>query len=489
MTADSSALRPAPRPTRPAAAPVSAPRGGRFSLKGGVRHVAGISAALVGTQAVTGILGLLYWAVAARLTSVTAVGVAGAATSLMLLLGSFGMLGLGTLLIAEIPRTDPATRRLLVRTALVVAGVASTVFGALVAIGVGSLGLTDLSSIATPFNVVDFAIGTGITGLCMVLDQAVLVVGLSRVQLERNTLASVAKIVILIGLVYAGRRSGMDIFLSWTLGNLVSLGLVAMRTRVRTSVVTARAVGRRLVDLGLLRRLARSAASHHALNLMLQAPMLLLSVVVAAVLSAEANGYFSTARSIAGFVFVLPFSITIALFASAQGRERELAQRMRFTIPFGIAASLVADAVLWPLGPTVLSAFGHSYSVEALTTLRVLVLAGLPFVIKDHFVALRRTQNRTGNAAVIALLGAVFELVAAVIGAKVGGTVGLCSFWVGALAVEAVLLTGPILRAARAPAPVDPPPPPALHRRPRPGPRHRRPLPVPHDQRAVGVAS
>jgi O-antigen/teichoic acid export membrane protein len=460
---------------------------GRLQLKGGAGPVATIAAALVGTQAVTGVLGLVYWAVAARLTSVSAVGVAGATTSLMLLLGSFGMLGLGTLLISEIPRTDPRARRVLVRTSLVVAGVTSAVLGGLVAVVVGSFDISGLSTVGSTFNVVDFAVGTGVTGLCMVLDQAVLVVGLSKLQLERNTVASVAKIVFLVGLVYAGRTSGMDIFLSWTLGNVVSLGIVAVRTRVPGAAWRmSRDAARRLVDLSLLRRLARSAASHHALNLMLQAPLLLLSVVVAAVLSAEANGYFSTARSVAGFVFLLPFSVTIALFASAQGREHEIAQRMRVTIPFGIAASLLADLVLFPLGPTVLSLFGGSYSVEALTTLRILVLAGLPFVIKDHFVALRRTQNRTGNAAVIALAGAVFELVAAVVGAKVDGTVGLCSFWVGALVIEAVLLTGPIIRAARRPNPPRAP----QHRRPTPGrtARRRRPMPGPQQPVTAGVS-
>ncbi|MBE7187705.1 lipopolysaccharide biosynthesis protein [Jatrophihabitans endophyticus] len=417
----------------------------RIDLHSGARKVAVISASLVGTQAVTSLLGLVYWALAARQSSVAAVGIAGAAVSLMLLLGSVGMLGLGTLLIAELPKTRGGSRRRLVRSALVVSGLASALIGAVVAVGLGATGSASLASLGSPFNVVDFAVGTGLTGLTMVLDQAVLVVGRSNVQLERNTVASVVKIGALALLAVAGHTAGMDIFLAWTIGNLVSLVLVAARFRVRTDGPR----DRRLIDLRIVRGLARSAASHHALNLMLQAPILLLSVVVALVLTAEDNGYFSTARSIAGFVFVLPFSVTIALFAAAGGRADELTARMKFTIPFGLAASLAADVVLFPLGPTVLAAFGHSYSVEALTTLRVLALAGLPFVIKDHFVALRRVQNRTGNAAVAALGGAVFELASAVVGAKVDGTVGLCAFWVGALAVEAVVLGVAIRRSVR----------------------------------------
>src|SRR6478752_8286249 len=66
---------------------------------GGLRRVAGITASLVGTQAFTSVLGLVFWTLAARRFSVADVGVAGAAVAMMMLLGSFGSLGLGTLLI------------------------------------------------------------------------------------------------------------------------------------------------------------------------------------------------------------------------------------------------------------------------------------------------------------------------------------------------------------------------------------------------------
>ena len=69
----------------------------------GFGRIAGISASLVGTQAFTSVLGLLFWALAAREFVTTEVGVAGAAVALMMLLGSLGSLGLGTVLIARLP--------------------------------------------------------------------------------------------------------------------------------------------------------------------------------------------------------------------------------------------------------------------------------------------------------------------------------------------------------------------------------------------------
>src|SRR5438132_14361150 len=59
---------------------------------------------LVGTTAVTSMLGFVYWWLAARQYPPEAVGFASAAISAMTLLGTFAMLGLGTLLLGELPQ-------------------------------------------------------------------------------------------------------------------------------------------------------------------------------------------------------------------------------------------------------------------------------------------------------------------------------------------------------------------------------------------------
>src|SRR5881227_2001050 len=59
---------------------------------------------LVGTTAVTSVLGFVYWWLAAREFPPEVIGIASASISAMMLLGNFCMLGLGTLLITELPR-------------------------------------------------------------------------------------------------------------------------------------------------------------------------------------------------------------------------------------------------------------------------------------------------------------------------------------------------------------------------------------------------
>ena len=66
--------------------------------------VLGPSASLVGTTVVTSVLGFAYWWAAARMAPIHEVGAATAVISAVTLLGTIGMFGFGTMLIAEAGR-------------------------------------------------------------------------------------------------------------------------------------------------------------------------------------------------------------------------------------------------------------------------------------------------------------------------------------------------------------------------------------------------
>jgi O-antigen/teichoic acid export membrane protein len=413
----------------------------------GFGRIAGISASLLGTQAFTSVLGLLFWALAARQFITTDVGVAGAAVAMMMLLGTLGSLGLGTVLIARLPGVATEDRRVLVRTSLVAAGTAGTVLGIVVpALAVHVFGATNLAPIAgSIWPLLGLALATGLTSVVIVLDQAVLTIGLGTLQLERNITSSAVKVVALLALGLAGVPGGMTILLAWTIGNLLSLPLVSWRTR------GGRAAGahRRLVEPAMLRGIGRLAVSHHALNVSIQAALQLLPVLVIVLVSARANAAFNSAIMLSGFVFALPYAVSVGLFAAARGDESEIVRRMRLTIPFGLAVSATASLVLFPLAGPLLHIFGPQYAADGTVLLRLIVLAGIPFVVKDHFIALKRVQGRTTQALAVTVAFLVVELAAATTGGLVGGAVGLTVGWLCVLAVEALVLTVPLVRAYR----------------------------------------
>lgn len=207
--------------------------------------------------------------------------------------------------------------------------------------------------------------------------------------------------------------------------------------------------GRRIVEPKLFRGIGRLALSHNALNVSIQAALLVLPVLVTVLVSARANASFNAAIMLAGFVFALPYAISVGLFAAARGDESEVLTRMRLTIPFGLVVSAAADLVIFPLAGPLLHIFGQTYAADGTMLLRLVVLAGLPFVVKDHFIALRRVQGRTTQALAVTTAFLVFELAGAAFGAYVNGVIGLCVGWLAVLAVEAVVLAVPLLLAFR----------------------------------------
>ena len=76
---------------------------------------------LIGTWGVTSGLGFVYWWLAARVFVPQEVGIGSAAISVMTLLGTICMMGLGTLLITELPRQRENAGSLLSTSLIVVA--------------------------------------------------------------------------------------------------------------------------------------------------------------------------------------------------------------------------------------------------------------------------------------------------------------------------------------------------------------------------------
>src|SRR3954467_957900 len=83
---------------------------------------------LFATTLVTSLLGFVYWWVAARWFPPDSIGIAAASISAMMLLGQICVLGLGTLLITELPR-QPDKAGSLISTALTVVGTVGVCVG------------------------------------------------------------------------------------------------------------------------------------------------------------------------------------------------------------------------------------------------------------------------------------------------------------------------------------------------------------------------
>lgn len=398
------------------------------------------AAALVSTSIVTSGLGFIYWAVAARAFAATDVGESATAIAAMSLIAPFTVLGFGTVLVTQLPAMRGG-RAELVATAAVVAGVVGTVVALVCAFALPS-DFLGLPGIGRDVGItVLFITGVATQGIGYLLDQALLSLIGGGMQLGRNTIQAIVKLVLLIVMALALARFGsLSIFASWFLANIVSVLAVTIVLMRRYRVTVRRIMPR----LSVLRGLHFDAAKHHMLNIALFTPFFAMPILANVILGSEQAAYLYATWSVAGFLFYVPIALATALFASGSRDSRTFVMEFRFTLRSALLICTAANLAILLLGQWVLHIFGAEYAANGRTALILMCLGGFGLIIKDHHVALARVTGTVGREAILIGALGLGELVGAAIGASRGGLTGLGLGWLAAVVLEA-LVCGPLV--------------------------------------------
>lgn len=399
---------------------------------------------LAGTTVITSLFGFIYWWLAARYYPADSVGLASAGTSAMMLLGSIASLGLGTLLIGELPKRI-GERTPLILFALTVALVSGGILGLLFTILIPwidqELGLLVIGLLPA----VLFIAAVIFTTMASVLDDAFIGMLHSDLQFKRNAIFAVSKLIILfIAALVVGNRSGHVIFLTWMLGILLSFSvLVPFLGRI----VHIKRLRR--LDRNLILSLGRTALKHHLTNISFQIPYFGLPLIVAVLLSTRMNAFFYMAWMISGFSQIGVTAFTTVLYAIGSKEPEKLDQAVRSTMQFSFIVCLLLCGGLFILAPFVLQFFGPDYAENATTSLRILLIGTFPMIIKDHFISISRIQQQLDRVTRLIFIGSALEVLFAWLGGWLGSLVGVCLGWVLAVMLEAALMIRPVLQAMR----------------------------------------
>lgn len=398
--------------------------------------ILGMFAALASAQLVSAVAGFAFWLLAARLVPPGQLGTAAAGLAAVTLLAPLTSLGLGTLLVVELPGHPRGDALRMLRTAVLLLVGVGALAALLCVLGAGLLPETADGPLARvlgdPWLAVLFVLVAGTTTATAVLDQAVLGIGRPGVQVTRNAIASVGRFPVLLGLALAGDVGARGLLLAWLVPLVLSLGVTLVQVRPPRAEPGS-------AHLATLLRYWRSALAHHALGLALASGPLVVPVIAGALLTPVDNAHFTISWMVATFVFIPPYMLATALFAStaSQGMAR-FATSMRRTLPLALGLS----AVLWlgtlAGGDLVAHAFGSSYGDHSGHLLSLLALGGLWMVVKDHLVAQYRVQRRLGFATGLAVVSVAFEASGAALGGHLGGADGIALGWLAAAAAQAV---------------------------------------------------
>lgn len=401
------------------------------------------SAAVATGNLIAAALGFVYWWYAARSFPTAAVGLAAANISIMGLMGMLGEAGLGILLVGD-TLLHRGREQGLIAAALLSALVASGACGLVyVAVAEPLLG-SSLGLAATPATAALFVCGCALTGVALVLDQAFSGLLRSSLAMARNAAFSVTKLALLPAMAAVGIGLGSDaqgLVLAWVIGLAVSVGLIGWAGWRGGVVVPA------VPDFALLARLMRRVVDHHLLNLVTQAPGLILPLIVSLLISPAANAVFYPAWMVISVAAMVPTALTGVVYTVGMAEPETIRHRLGLSLAISAASALATGLFLLLFAQTFLAAFNPTYPALAGTSLNFLGFGLFGVVVKHHYITVVRLQNRMRQASLHFALVGVFELALAAGGIAVGGLTGLTLGWVLAQLVLGAVMLPPILAA------------------------------------------
>src|SRR5215471_16311826 len=410
---------------------------------------------LAAKQGATAVLGLVYWAVATHLFSARDVGLAAAASSTALFLAAIGALGIPLLLLAELESIPAPARRVTFSTGMYISCLTVLILSLGTLVLSPFLGASLRIIGADPAMAALFVIGSVATMAALTFSNAAIGVHRGSAQLWQGSLASALKLACVAALVVVGIRTAPGLLFAWALTMAVSVVVCMPMLRLEPTPAGEGNISHRVA---LARRYGALSLKHHVLNLSINSVFYIVGLIAALLLLPRQLAYFTAAFLLESTAMVIPYLLALSLFAEISGDQSLLHRHVRRTLPLGLALCGGIVVVAQVAAPFALRIFGPGYVINGTTVLRLLVLVGPAYVIKDHYVAIRRAQGRLGHAAKVMAAGTCAEAVGATLGGIYWGMAGLSIGWAVSSSIEAVVLLPAVLRVFRRAPTVEPDP-------------------------------
>jgi glycosyltransferase involved in cell wall biosynthesis/O-antigen/teichoic acid export membrane protein len=401
--------------------------------------------ALIVSSAVTAVLGLGFWTLAAHLYGASELGINAAVISAMMFLSFLAQLSLAGALTRFIPTAGKFTRRLVLASygvAVLITAVVATVF----VIGAGLWAPQLRPLVADPLAAAWF-VAAAMAWSLFALQDAVLT-GLRRtmwVPIE-NTIFAVIKIVALVAL--AGSLTGSGIYVSWTVPaalSIVPINFMIFRWFLPKHLARH---GKDEPEAGA-RTIVHYLAFDNAGSLLVSASTGLLPLIVLATIGPLASAYYYIAWTIAYSMQLFSLNMAISLSVEGAGERSELARgtRRMFKLLVGLQVPLVAAIVV--AAPVLLQVFGREYSDQGAMLLRLLALGVLPHGINSVCLGVARVRRQLRVLFAVQAAQAILFVVLTIVLLPTMGLAGVgVAFLVGQSIVAAVAFTqiAPLLR-------------------------------------------
>ncbi len=363
--------------------------------------------ALMLSNVLTSGLGIVYWALAARIYTADAVGRNSALISSMTFLAGVSQLNLRSALNRFIPEAGDRTSRLIgyaYLATLPVTVVVGILFFAI--LSATSPGSAQAQIAAMPLAAAGFIVVTAAWSIFNMQDGVLTGLRQALIVPVENSTFSIVKIILLVA--FSG-LAAYGIFLSWAIPTVIGvflISLIVFRWLIPIHVRNSRDVARPLE----LARIVRFVTGDYLGALCVLAYVSLLPVIVIDRAGPEAGAYFYIVWVIATSLNLLPLSITISHTVETVSTKGDPIARTRGALLHAMRLMIPIVAVVTIGAPWILAIFGPGYAANGTDLLRLLALSVIPYSINLIYFSLARIRARVSGIVIVQAILAVLTL-------------------------------------------------------------------------------
>ena len=363
--------------------------------------------ALIFSSAATSVLGIAYWALAARYYPDEIVGLNSAAIAATLLLSSIAILYLDGAFIRFIPRAGRKTTRLIVY-AYLIASTLSILTSAAFLIGIKFWSPALSFLVATPWSMAWFILATATGSIFLMQDGAL--TGLRQavwVPVENATFA-LAKIGLLV--VFARSFPDYGLFASWTIPAAVLIlpvNWLIFKRLVSQHEQDTREIAAPVVPS----QIAGYVGGNYIGSLFLLGYTKVLPLMVIQFAGSRASAYFYLPWVLATSLQLVSQNMSVSMVVESVIDEDQRSSLLRRALTSTLRLMVPVVLVLAAGAPYALRIFGREYAEEGGLLLQLLSLAIIPNVFFVLFIGISRVQHRIGHIVVAQASVAILTLV------------------------------------------------------------------------------
>ena len=316
---------------------------------------------------VTAVFGFLFWIINARLYSAEQVGIGTTLISIMTLISSFSLLGLGNSLIKYLSTSDKKNEK--INTSFTLVGLTSIFISIFFLIFLKTFSprlLFVRESIIFSLLFILFIVFSSLNALS---ESVFIAYRSSKFVLIKNTIFSITKLIFPIFLVALG-----------TYGIVVSMGIamaIAFLVSLVFLILRFNYLFKPIIDKIVVKRMIKFSLGNYIAGNLGGLPAMALPILITNIIGAKFSAYFYMDMMIVSLLYIIPMATSQSLFAEGSYSGIELRVHLKKALKIISIIIIPAIIVTFLFGNYILLAFGKEYSDEGFILLKLLSISGI----------------------------------------------------------------------------------------------------------------